>query len=326
MKDINGSSSPASKLTRAKTIPYTIGQYEAQLSERDSIFATSYANDPDIPSPLGTPSQTRAIPCGRRERGDGAAEALGFEPETGLETDAKSSLSNATTRVAPARSLDSVAMLQFGPNLNSLPLDRSGLPGMFDKAPIKSLSHDSDISSIQYRPHGQVQQRNRTRTPHDKFITQGYISGNNSDNSSRSSRPSTPSTPLNLGERRFDDLEDSAERRSYRSWRKGKGKMEGKTIAESQRLASESQEMDRKIDAKLPKAEQGQNVRSRKTSHYLGLFKENEQENKKETKKAEEKAKDKQSDLHLIRESRDDSVVGASTSFFRLSPIRHVTG
>ncbi|KAF1347078.1 hypothetical protein BDV97DRAFT_400951 [Delphinella strobiligena] len=320
MKDINGSSSPASKLTRAKTIPYTVRQYEAQLSERDSIFATSYANDPDISSPLGTPSQAKAIPipCGRGERGEGAAEAeaLGIDPETGVETE----VTNAITQVAPARSLDSAAMLQFGPNLpnlNSLPHDRSGLTGMFDKAPVKSLFNHSD-NPIQYRQrsqdqdsqdsqHSQHQQRTRTRTPHDRLITQGYISGNNSDTSSRSSRPSTPSTPLNLGERRFDDLKDSAERRSYRSWRKGKGKMEGKTIAESQRLANETQEMDRKIDAKLPKAEQGQNVRSRKTSHYLGLFKENEQE----TKKAEEKAKDKdkQSDLQSIRESRDDSVV-----------------
>jgi len=61
--------------------------------------------------------------------------------------------------------------------------------------------------------------------------------------------------------------------------------MHGKTIAESQRLARETQDVpdvERKIDAKMPKPEQGQNVRSRKTSHYLGLFKENEQQVKKD--------------------------------------------
>jgi hypothetical protein len=58
----------------------------------------------------------------------------------------------------------------------------------------------------------------------------------------------------------------------------------------------------------MPKPEQGQNVRSRKTSHYLGLFKENEQE----LKKAEEKSKDKHNDLIAVRESHDDRVHGAS--------------
>ena len=52
------------------------------------------------------------------------------------------------------------------------------------------------------------------------------------------------------------------------------------TIAASQnrRGTGESSEVDKRIDAKLPKHELGVNVRSRKTSHYLGLFKDNENE------------------------------------------------
>jgi len=80
--------------------------------------------------------------------------------------------------------------------------------------------------------------------------------------------------------------------------------MQGKTIAESQRPARETQDVpdvERKIDAKMPKPEQGQNVRSRKTSHYLGLFKENEQQVK----------KDKPQDgLVSIGEGHDDDAAG----------------
>ena len=59
--------------------------------------------------------------------------------------------------------------------------------------------------------------------------------------------------------------------------------MAGKSIAESQgrNLSSEDNDVDRKIDAKMPKIDQGLNVRSRKTSHYLGLFKDHDSEHEK---------------------------------------------
>lgn len=72
-----------------------------------------------------------------------------------------------------------------------------------------------------------------------------------------------------------DDLHNSAARSRYRSWRQGNAKLDGLTIRESQnrRILEDGTEVDRRIDAKMPKQELGNNVRSRKTSHYLGLFK-----------------------------------------------------
>ena len=54
-------------------------------------------------------------------------------------------------------------------------------------------------------------------------------------------------------------------------------KMEGMSIAQTQNRSTteEGKDVEKRIDAKMPKPELGQNVRSRKTSHYLGLFKDN---------------------------------------------------
>jgi inositol-hexakisphosphate 5-kinase len=70
------------------------------------------------------------------------------------------------------------------------------------------------------------------------------------------------------------DFSRSAERQQYRSWRQGKAKLTGMTIAESQRGKRKAERgVDQVIDAQLPKPEPSvANVRSRKTSHYMGLF------------------------------------------------------
>ena len=61
--------------------------------------------------------------------------------------------------------------------------------------------------------------------------------------------------------------------------------MEGLSIAESQnrKPGEDGTEVDKRIDAKMPKPELGANVRSRKTSHYLGLFKNEEPEEQDES-------------------------------------------
>ena len=72
----------------------------------------------------------------------------------------------------------------------------------------------------------------------------------------------------------------SAERQQYRSWREGKAKINGMSIADSQRRKTRLElGVDKIIDAQLPKPEPSvTNVRSRKTSHYLGLFKDHQAE------------------------------------------------
>ena len=73
-------------------------------------------------------------------------------------------------------------------------------------------------------------------------------------------------------------LARSAEREQYRSWRKGNAKLEGLSIAESQRRQSRAENgVEQVIDAQLPQPEpQTTQVRSRKASHYLGLFKDHD--------------------------------------------------
>ncbi len=89
--------------------------------------------------------------------------------------------------------------------------------------------------------------------------------------------PATPPT-RDLAPEPDQDLARSAERQQYRSWRQGKAKLNGMTIAESQMRKSKFEHgVEQIIDAQLPR--QGQstaNARSRKTSHYLGLFRDHD--------------------------------------------------
>jgi inositol-hexakisphosphate 5-kinase len=72
------------------------------------------------------------------------------------------------------------------------------------------------------------------------------------------------------------DAEEAAERIRYRSWREGNPDLKRSPLQASGRSKSRDfHKMSRKIQATLPKSE-GQKIssRSRKTSQYLGLFKE----------------------------------------------------
>ncbi len=88
-------------------------------------------------------------------------------------------------------------------------------------------------------------------------------------------RPSTLYQPPRAND--IVHIESSSEKRfAYRSWREGKPVLGGRIMAG----AGESGEsaIDEKVTATLPRADQNINARSRKTSHHLGLFKENEAE------------------------------------------------
>lgn len=110
-----------------------------------------------------------------------------------------------------------------------------------------------------------------------------------SDVSKSHERLNTPTTPLAEQEAPGSpqDFDRSAERQQYRSWREGKAKINGLSIMASQRRQSRTElGVDTHIDAQLPPAEPPMsNVRSRKASHYLGLFKENEAEERKQSEK-----------------------------------------
>lgn len=97
-----------------------------------------------------------------------------------------------------------------------------------------------------------------------------------------SSPTSSPKAPATLASQerlisahpiRFGEDE---ERWKYRSWRQGLPVLGGRVMA-----AGNGEEpgasVDKKIEATLPRAEQAVVARSRKTSHLLGIFKQNEQ-------------------------------------------------
>ena len=98
----------------------------------------------------------------------------------------------------------------------------------------------------------------------------------------------SPTTPRNGSLETAEDVSElSTERQQYRSWRQGKAKLSGMSIAESQRKQSRAEHgVDKIIDAQMPRPEPAStNVRSRKTSHLLGLFKGHEVEERRQDEK-----------------------------------------
>lgn len=94
------------------------------------------------------------------------------------------------------------------------------------------------------------------------------------------------------------------QRLKYRSWREGNPTLGGGAPAGIHlREDGDRCRVDKKIEAKLPKVEQPAVVRSRKTSHYLGLFKENDAAE--EQKRREGLAKERASTEQAIQEDQD---------------------
>ncbi|KAJ9632257.1 inositol polyphosphate kinase kcs1 [Taxawa tesnikishii (nom. ined.)] len=274
-------------LGRSKTLPVPpingVRHDEPQLSERDSIFATTFL--PTESTPVNSPS-LGPLPAG-----------AGGE----LETEEKEDLWNMG--VTSARSLSDLSLFfQPDPPPTSFPLSRSK---SFRKSPVQRKPSRSSITP-QYQPD----------SCYPLFQKQAYPSHSLDAKSQRPplsllgsasalNRPSTPKDRTASSEN-LEDLQHSSERSKYRSWREGKGRMQGMTIADSQRKSNvgEAVEVDKRIDAKLPKSDQGANVRSRKASHYLGLFKDNDVDHK----RRDEITALKTPELEDVKEEREDSV------------------
>ena len=173
--------------------------------------------------------------------------------------------------VSPARSLsDLSSRFHADYAANVLSLER---PNVFHKSPIKQNHARSNIT-LQHHPiplpiYNQIRGVAISDLPLNIITTV----------SPQVSRPSTPASADAVAADP-DEIHRSAERSRYRSWRQGKARMEGLSIAESQNTKNleESKEVDKRVEAKMPKPEIGPNVRSRKTSHYLGLFKDDDVE------------------------------------------------
>jgi inositol-hexakisphosphate kinase len=251
---------------RTRTTPNTIPTYdpsaavqagrelqhavEPLLSERDSIFATHYTGG-DAPVPALKERKAEYEEEGKT-RNDNSDMAIPMPPQAFM------GLQSALNKDSPVSPLSPYTSQEELPTTMRRPVSRTGLPLYYQRRSLYDL-HDVEATTIG----DSVALEEDAPTPRE----------------SRSPAQNTPNSPNKQGKVAFaDDVEGSAERQQYRSWRAGKAKLEGMSIAQSQRRQSRAElGDDQVIDAQLPLPEVAAvNVRSRKASHYLGLFKEND--------------------------------------------------
>ncbi|KAF2495852.1 SAICAR synthase-like protein [Lophium mytilinum] len=231
---------------RSKTAPlaldtlWTSSNGNPQLSERDSIFATTYAHHD---SPTSSPTLS--------PRSDAAADNEPIE-------------SIADMAASPIRRLMAEPLLP--------PLDRPSV-----KDPPRRDRHRPAIPSGEYTgtaAHSAAQNLRHTGMNHSgsRASPPPFMSPVDSP----IQRPSTPhdhdfGTRVSLGLATDDD-----KRMRYRSWREGKATLGAVGSAAVRSKSRDGSHVDKKIEATLLKAEHVPAPRSRKASHYLGLFKEND--------------------------------------------------
>jgi len=249
------------------------------LSERDSIFATSYQGD----TPVTSPHHPRKDPP--NERAGLISQALQRNPLRQQDFGHPTDQPTQPRDNSPAQTYDQGQSLRHHQTslAHDAAMSASSLstmqPTMTDMSMFFHTLPHTDLNRLPY----QLTSQSNRHSLYDPQLPPAL------------ERPVTP----NLADKSdppngttVEDLQSSAHRTSYRAWRQGQGRMAGKSIAESQgrNLNSEDNDVDRKIDAKMPKIDQGLNVRSRKTSHYLGLFKDHDSEHEKRREK-KDKAK-----------------------------------
>jgi inositol-hexakisphosphate kinase len=247
-----------SQTGRCKTAPlvlphlWTSSVDRPQLSERDSIFATTY---------LATDSQTRSRDSVSRHQ-----DSNDNVPDNGL-----SDLAVSTT--APRRLMEAPVLYQRSAS--------KAAPTIKEHQGLLSTHFNSSRHARANMGPGQPSQSPPPfMSPVDLPLRP----------------PSSPSDhELQQGARPLlDTLRESEARSRYRSWRKGNAEFPiGNGTA---RRLRDGSHVDKKIEATLPKTDQPVAVRSRKASHYLGVFKENdaaEEQKRREGRARERRPQDK---------------------------------
>ncbi|GAB1734243.1 hypothetical protein NU195Hw_g3474t1 [Hortaea werneckii] len=229
---------------------------QPQLSERDSIFATHYMPST---SPVTSPD---ILP--QRERADYFAS--GGSGDRGMEVSTPPVMpgiaSSAHRKDLPETALRMRTDAQNHSMDTCRPPSRSSLPPQWHRRSLYDLHEIGALPNLAYE--------------HDEDDEDDEGALNMEMQTKEHASPATPDTAAHA---HYDprEMERSAERQQYRSWREGKAKLQGMTIAQSQRRQSKAEiGVDKVVDARMPRPEV--NVRSRKASHYLGLFRENEAE------------------------------------------------
>ncbi|TID21762.1 SAICAR synthase-like protein [Venturia nashicola] len=236
---------PLSPEDRSKTAPHTLdGLWKKtvkfpQLSERDSIFATTYNTSPSPPSSPKLISEFEKKNNGNHQQEDAPV----------LE---HSQIGRMTEPILVARRL-SLRTAQ-GP-LRS----RVGVPSS------KNRMH------VQHEPHELLQPR-LPSSMRDALPMTPLVEHNNHIQDMNFQRLSTG----DRHDRRFEAQDvDEAERARYRSWRVGQATLGEPALALKRSSSGDNTHVDKKIQITLPRVEPpNASGRTRKSSHYLGLFKE----------------------------------------------------
>ncbi|KAF2804839.1 SAICAR synthase-like protein [Mytilinidion resinicola] len=255
---------------RSKTAPLALDTLwtngNPQLSERDSIFATTYAyNDSPISSP-----------------------ALSPRPDAATDNDAIEGI--ADMAASPIRRLIDPPLLRQHPSASASavlpPFDRSSVKD----APGRDKHRSALLSQGEYTgtaAHSAAQKLRHMGMEHSgsRASPPPFMSPVDSP----IQRPSTPhnhdfGTQVSLGL-----ATDNDKRLRYRSWREGKATLGAVGSAAVRSRSRDGSHVDKKIEATLLKAEHVPAPRSRKASHYLGLFKENDAAEEQKRRDAKER-------------------------------------
>ena len=244
---------PLAATGRSKTAPlqpldelWTAAVDIPQLSERDSIFATTYR--PSHSPPSLTPGLEQPQDVSKKSR-----------------TPARRY--NSVTTPSPHQSLAMPAPVPP----QSTPPARNLFPKQQQYPALKVLDHLRHIDRPFFTSQTSAQGMGSSNTLHEFFPGLSPVS-------SPFDRPTTPETATTANIHTVSpDRADDEERYRYRSWREGKASIDGHLLKANPRSQSKepSSRVDSKIQATLPKADPPATVaRSRKASQYLGLFKE----------------------------------------------------
>ncbi|KAK5121837.1 hypothetical protein LTR85_004712 [Meristemomyces frigidus] len=259
---------------------------QPQLSERDSIFATHYEpSSSPVTSPRITPKREGTVGSGIDGASDGADMALASPPP------GSAMLSSAFAQDTPASALGLQSQSQtLYRDANGRRPSRSSLPLQYHRRSLYDLHELGALPLAAY--------------------FRGAQNGDNTTPQTTNGKQCAPVTPPVSAPQTDEapDLERSTERQQYRSWRQGEAKLQGLTIAQSQRKQSLAEiGVDKVVDARIPpRPSQVSNARSRKASHYLGLFRENEADEKRQADKQRAKQLSETGDRLAIEEKDED--------------------
>ena len=268
----SSSASAAAAAASSSSSPFKFSSVQPQLSERDSIFATTYlVLDAPVASASLPPKREHSIHEFPRRK----------ERETEMEVSALSPLTDsilAHDHRKPSPASDRAHLL-----IHQQPLVKTS-----DRLPV------GRAKLFTQHPSGRLARRNNSYTHNLIHMDRSRKPNSPTPDAKRPDAPAEQ--PLKAPKHDFDinsiqDVQSNEERLRYRAWREGTAMFNGTSVNGTLPAKTDKFRVDKKIEATLPAAEPSSTARSRKTSHYLRLFKDND--SVQDAKKREDTIKDR---------------------------------